>query len=104
MIDLKDFKEKLETSGFPVSYREFPEGSAPSMPFICYLIPGTSNFAADGVAYYGVHEINVELYTKHKDLNAEGKVEQALSSFFWNKTETYIENEECFCIRYELEV
>ena len=104
MIDLKEFKNLLEKSGLPVAYREFPKNDAPELPFICYNETGTNNFPADGIVYHVTNQIDVELYTKIKDLEVEDKVEKALSSFFWNKTETYLDDEMCFQIVYELEV
>ena len=49
-------------------------------------------------------KIQVELYTKNKEIETEEKVEQALSSFFFTKTENYIDSEKCYQILYELEV
>lgn len=74
------------------------------MPFICYMEAYSNNFAADGVTYLPVSHAQVELYTAIKDLEAEGKVETTLSSFVWEKTETYIETEKCYQILYEIEV
>ena len=48
-MTLGEFKELLETTGLPVAYYSFPENEAPSLPFICYISPGTDNFSADGV-------------------------------------------------------
>lgn len=103
-MTLKQVKELLETTGVPVVYDSFEKGHAPALPYICYLTPGTNNFAADGKVYFQVKELQVELYTKIKDEITEGKVEEALSSFFWNKAETYIESERCYHIMYEMEV
>lgn len=97
-------KKILEAAGLPVAYRAFREEEAPEMPYICFLVPGSNNFAADGSVYFKVNKVQVELYTQYKDLESEGKVEEALSSFFWQKTEEYIESEKCFQIVYELEV
>lgn len=96
----------LERAGFPVSYHAFPAGEAPGLPYICYLAPYSVNFAADGVAYSTMNHINVELYTQVKDLSAEGRVEAALNGggIYWEKRETYLEEEKCFQILYEFEV
>lgn len=101
---LKAFEELLETTELPVAYYAFPENEAPPLPFICYLVPFTNNFSADGKVYQKINHIQVELYTKFKSPEIEEKVEQALSSFYWEKTETYLEDEKCFEIIYELEV
>lgn len=103
-MTLGELKELLESTGLPVTYRKWPENAAPPLPNIVWLTPYTSNFAADGKTYYIVHHAQIELYTKNKDPESEDKVESALSSIFWEKTETYINTEECYQILYEIEV
>lgn len=94
----------LESTGLPVAYYAFPENEAPPLPFICYLYPNSDNFSADGIVYQTFNHVLIELYTKVKQPKYEAKVEAVLSSFFWNKTENYIESEQCFQIVYEMEV
>ena len=53
----------IKEMGVPFAYDHFAEGESPDPPFICYLIPGSDNFAADGVTYFKVNEVNIELYT-----------------------------------------
>ena len=103
-MSLEEFKKILKTTGLPVAYYAFPENAAPALPFICYLVPFTNNFGADGKVYEKINHIQVELYTKMKNQEIEEKVENALSSFYWEKTEIYLEDEKCFEIIYELEV
>ena len=55
-----------------------------------------NNFAADSAVYCQIKRVQVELYTKLKDPQAEEEVEKALSSFFWKKTETYLSTESVF--------
>ena len=68
----------LNALGIPFAYDHFAQGESPDPPFICYLIPGTNNFSADGVAYYKINQFNIELYTDLKDLSLERKIEEAL--------------------------
>ena len=103
-MTLQAFRKILETSGLPVTYRAWPENEAPPLPYLCYYDSGSNNFAADGVVYFSARQITVELYTELKDVTAENRVEQALSSFFWEKTEEYIDSEKCYQIVYEMEV
>lgn len=67
-----------EKIGLPFAYDHFAEGESPDPPFICYLIPNSDNFSADGRVYYKINEIHIELYTDCKDLSAEQKVEAVL--------------------------
>ena len=53
----------LEETSFPIAYDHFAEGESPDPPFICFLYPGSDNFAADGAVYLKVAEVHVELYT-----------------------------------------
>lgn len=103
-MTLENLKDILETTGFPVTYRKWNNGAAPPLPYICYLVAYSNNFAADGVVYAKIDHIQVELYTALKDPEAEEKVEIALSSFVWEKDETYIDSEKCYQILYEIEV
>ena len=70
----------LQAAGIPFAYDHFAEGEAVDPPFICYLLPGSDNFAADGKVYHKISRVNIELYTDKKDLNAEQKVEDALDA------------------------
>lgn len=103
-MTIKDFVKILDSTGLPVAERCFPEGNAPVLPFICYLTEGSNNFGADGVVYFSAKKISVELYTKRKDESIEAVVEEALSSFYWEKSEEYIDGEDCHLTTYELEV
>ncbi len=101
---LERIRNVLEATGLPVTYNAWPESEAPPLPYICYLVAYSNNFSADGAVYCPIDHIQIELYTKKKDVAEEDKVELALSSFVWQKTETYIENERCYQILYEIEV
>ena len=103
-MTLPELKTMLESTGLPVAYRAWPEGCAPALPFICYFSTGSSNLPADSGVFYSYDNVRVELYTQHKDLNAEAVVETALSGFHWENTEIYISAERCYMILYEIEV
>ena len=96
----------LRGLGIPFAYDHFAQGESPDPPFICYLIPGTNNFSADGVAYYKINQYNIELYTDLKDLSLERKLEEALdeASIFYNKSETWIESESLYEVLYTFEM
>lgn len=103
-MTLAELNARLQTTGFPVVYRAWPEDAAPDLPFICYFSTGSGSIFADASIYHGWDEVRVELYTVLKDLEAEAKVETALSGLRWVKTETYIDTERCYMILYEIEV
>lgn len=103
-MELKEIDELLKSTGLPVTYYAWPEKAAPPLPYICYLAAYSNNFSADGAVYYPINHMQIELYTRLKEPETEDKVEQALSSLFWEKTETYIDTEKCYQILYEIEV
>lgn len=96
----------LEQIGLPFAYDHFAEGESPAPPFICYLVPNSDNFSADGRAYYKINEIHIELYTDCKDLSAEQKVEAVLDEhgIFYEKTEVWIESEKLYEVLYTFEM
>lgn len=52
----------LSEMALPFAYDHFAEGESPNPPFICYLLPGSDNFSADGRVYYKINEVHIELY------------------------------------------
>lgn len=96
----------LAEVGIPFAYDHFAEGESPEPPFICYLLPGSNNFAADGVAYFKISEVNIELYTDRKDPALEQSLEGVLDAhgIFYNKTEVWIESERLYEVLYSFEL
>ena len=88
----------IQATGIPFAYDHFAEGESPEPPFICYLLPASDNFAADGAVYFKVNEVHIELYTDKKDLQLEAQVEAVLDQhgIFYDKTETWIESEKLY--------
>jgi len=88
------------------AYDHFAEGESPDPPFICYLLPGSNNFSADGRVYYKISEVHIELYTDLKDLSVENAVEAVLDShgIFYQKSEVWIESERLYEVLYTFEM
>lgn len=95
----------LKGTDIPFAYDHFAEGESPDPPFICYLFPGSNNFAADGKVYFKANEVHIELYTDFKDLTVEQKLEAVLDEhgIFYNKSETWIESEKLYEVLYIFE-
>lgn len=93
----------IKETGIPFAYDHFAEGESPAPPFICYLLPGSDNFAADGSVYYKINEVRIELYTDSKDLAVEQKLEDVLDAHevFYNKSETWIDSEKLYEVLYQ---
>ena len=101
-----DLMAMVAEAGLPVAYDHFAEGESPEPPFICFLLPGSDNFSADGGVYLKVSEVHIELYTDLKDPEAEEQVEAVLDAhgIFYNKTEVWIESERLYEVLYSFEM
>ena len=96
----------LDSIDIPYAYDHFAEGESPEPPFLCYLLPGSDNFSADGKVYHKISEVRLELYTDYKDLASEQKVEDTLDAagLFYNKTETWIDSEKLYEVLYSFDM
>ena len=96
----------LAEIGLPYAYHHFAEGESPDPPFICYLTPGSDNFAADGKVYYKIDEYHIELYTDVKSPMLETELEAVLDAhgIFYDKTEVWIESEKLYEVLYQFEM
>ena len=102
---IEELAAMLQEMDIPFAYDHFAEGESPEPPFICYLLPGSDNFAADGRVYFRINEVRIELYSDSKDVGLESKVETVLDShgIFYNKSEVWIQSEKLYEILYSFE-
>ena len=105
-MTIENLVEMLQKTGIPFAYDHFAEGESPKPPFICYLLPGSNNFAADGKVYFKINQVRIQLYTDSKDLAVERKVEMVMdeSGIFYNKSEVWIQSEKLYEVLYSFEV
>lgn len=98
--------ELLRLFDVSFAYDHFAEGEAPDPPFVCYLLPGSDHFSADGKVYYKISEVHIELYTDFKDPELEERLEDILddASIFYEKSETWIESEKLYEVLYTFEM
>ena len=103
---MDDVVRLLEETGVPFAYDHFAEGESPDPPFICYLLPQSDNFSADGKVYLKVSSVNIELYTDSKELDVEQKLEAVLDThgILYDKTEVWIESEKLYEVLYSFEM
>lgn len=92
----------LSEMALPFAYDHFAEGESPNPPFICYLLPGSDNFSADGRVYYKINEVHCD----SKDPALEATLEAVLDEhgIFYNKTEVWIESEKLYEVLYTFEM
>ena len=90
----------LSEMALPFAYDHFAEGESPNPPFICYLLPGSDNFSADGRVYYKGSEVHIGLYCDSKDPALEATLEAVLDEhgIFW------IESEKLYEVLYTFEM
>lgn len=95
-MTLTELAQKLKALGYPVAYSHFKSAQAP--PFICYLIVNGDTFNADNKPLAEQEYIDIELYSKNKDLTAEGKIKEMLkeNELPWSYDEIFIKDEGVF--------
>ena len=98
--------EIMKAMDIPFAYDHFAEGEAVDPPFICYLLPDSDNFAADGRVYFKANEVHIELYTDTKDLSVEQQVEAVLDEhgIYYDRSEVWIESEKLYEVLYTFEM
>ena len=104
LADIKTMLEGITGLGADkVSYRMFPIGKVPSLPYCVFYSTGNDNFAADNKVYKPYIDVNIELYSQNKDSTMESGIESAMDTkgLIWRKIESYIDSEKMYCILYE---
>ena len=96
----------LEEIGIPFAYSHFAEGESPEPPFMCYLLPTSDNFSADGRVYHKLSSVHFEVYTDKKDRALENRVEDVFdkNNIFYNKSEVWINSEKLYEVIYSFEL
>ena len=103
---MEELLQMLSEMQIPFAYHHFAEGEAVEPPFICYLLPGSNNFSADGKVYHKINEVHIELYTDLKDFAVEQQLEDVLDEheIFYNKSEVWIQSEKLYEVLYSFEM
>ena len=102
----EDVLSMVEEIGLPYAYDHFEEGEVPKAPYVVFLFPASDNFSADGKVYCKINELNIEMYSEIKDPESEELIEAVLDEhgLFYQKTETWIDEEKLYEVLYEMEV
>lgn len=103
---MEELVKIIEEMDIPFAYDHFAEGESPDPPFICYLLPDSDNFAADGKVYYRISGVRIELYTDYKEPSIEQKVTAVLDEhgIFYAQNEVWIEEEKLYESAFEFEL
>ncbi len=102
----KEVMAMVKKLKLPNAYNHFAEGEEPKTPYVIYRYPGSDNFAADGIVYHKINELDIELYFDKKDTKTEEVIEAVLDEhgLFYQKTEVWLSDERLFEVLYEMEV
>lgn len=98
-----DFIQIVESFDLPYCYYQFPNGQAPSLPFVVYYFPNRDDVMADNENYVHVEDVIIELYTETRDFDLEDSFEANIP-FPYEKTVEYINSERMYRTTYESEV
>lgn len=103
---MEELVQMIKKIGIPFAYDHFMEGESPDSLFICYLTPGSDNFAADGKVYHKIKQVHIELYTDSKNPAVEEKVTAVLDEhdIFYDQTETWINSEKLYEVLFSFEI
>src|SRR5690625_529955 len=101
-MTLAELYSILRATGYPVAYSHFNDITP--TPYITYLVSYSSNFIADNKVHTKIDNVQIELYTSRKDLEAESNLESLLdeNEIPYQTTETYIDSENVFQKIYEV--
>lgn len=101
-MTLKEFGDRLTTSGIDFRYHHWKRAKSP--PFGVFYIESNSNFAADGGVFIKMSNVVVELYTNSKEPERERDIEEILDALelYYDKVETYVESEKLYQVAYSL--
>lgn len=105
-MTFQEVKQMIESIGLPYTYDSFPNNVVPAPPYIVFNYPNNDDFGADNTNYVSIDVLNIELYTSTKDFELERNLEAVLNAngFFYDKTETYIRQDNIYQITYVTEV
>lgn len=105
-MTLAELVQILKATNYPVVYSHFTvteNNPMPDPPYIAYIFTYSSNIYADNKVYKKVNNVQIELYTTKKDLEAEARLEEILDAneIAYETSETFIESEGLYQKIYE---
>ncbi len=105
-MTVENLAEMLQETGIPFAYDHFAEGESPDPPFLCFLLPTSDHFAADGKVYFRINQVRIELYIDKKDPAVEKQVEDVLErhGIVYSRNECWIPEERLYEVAYSFEV
>ena len=104
-MTLTDLYNILTSTGLPVAYQAFKPEENVKPPCITYEAAFSQNFGADNRVYSPFTNVDIFLFEKTKD-GSEAILENVLNEnmIFWDKTETWENDEKVYQIIYEVKI
>ena len=104
-MTLTDLYNILCETHLPVAYQAFKPEENVKPPCITYEAAFSQNFGADNRVYSPFTNVDIFLFEKTKD-GSEASLENVLyaNMIFWDKTETYENDEKVYQIIYEVKI
>lgn len=97
----------VTTGGDPIPavFNFWEIGQVPDLPYIVFTYPMHNDYRADNRNYLTVAQLQVELYTKRKDLAVEAAVESVLSQhWIYDKASNWLDADDMQQTLYTMEV
>lgn len=104
MQTLSNINKNLKTIGIPVAYGHFEDEHA--YPYVVYKVTDTDPLVADNKVYADNCSIQIDLYTKMKDIKLENKIKYVLNELEipYSTSETEVKEENCIAVSFFIEV
>lgn len=94
----------LASTGLPVVYYQWPDGSTPTFPCIRYVSEGSNDLHADNMAYAKFDKWSATLVSERKDDASEALIEATLDDAgvtYSRLGDTWITEESLMQVEYE---
>ena len=104
-MKLSEIAEMIESFGLPFTYLQWDE-DVPDLPYIAYYYPETRTESADDSNFIQIKQLNIELYTKNKNIELENIITQILSDndIPFESSETFLNDEMMYEVLFECEI
>lgn len=101
-MTIQEVKTMLEAVGIPVAYDHYENDQA--LPYIVFKETSTRTLSRDDAVGVKIATIQVELYTKSRNLTLEELLEAAMADMIWRRTLDFDDDEYVYSSFYEFEI
>lgn len=100
-----DLENLIKAFNIPYVYHHFKEQEKQKPPYICWYFLNDYDFMADNINFQPIRRINIDVYTKNKDLALEKQIENILKAngIAFSYEEEYNHNENEYIVTYTIQ-